>query len=114
MFFLFQLRLLHIFIDFSVTFIKDEQNINKQYLTDKTIVENTGGVYVTDVADVDKRQWHILTLVWSFNKDGHFNYFSKFHASTWSHVSFLLLPTASVICLNGKQTAFVVTVYEVV
>ncbi len=27
-----------------------------------------GAVYVTYVADVDKEQWHVLTLVWSVKR----------------------------------------------
>ncbi len=37
-----------------------------QYLIVQAILGKTGGVYVTDVADVDKGQWHVATPVWSF------------------------------------------------
>ncbi len=36
------------------------------YLIDKAILGKMGGVYVTYVADVDKGQWHVVTLVRSF------------------------------------------------
>ncbi len=33
---------------------------------DKAILGKMGGIYVTYVADVDKGQWPLVTLVWSF------------------------------------------------
>ncbi len=42
------------------------KNVNKQYLIDKAILCKKSVVYVTHFADVDKGQWHAVTLVWSF------------------------------------------------
>ncbi len=36
------------------------------HLINKAIIEKMGGVNVTYVADVDKEQWHVVTLVWLF------------------------------------------------
>ncbi len=46
-------------------FIEYGQNINKHDV-DKAILGKNHGVYVTYVDDVDKGQWHVVTLVWSF------------------------------------------------
>ncbi len=40
--------------------------VNKQYLMDNAILRKMGGVYVTYMANVDKGQRHVVTLVWSF------------------------------------------------
>ncbi len=36
------------------------------YLIDKATLGEMCGAYVTDVADVDNGQWHVVTLLWSF------------------------------------------------
>ncbi len=38
-----------------------------QYFIDETTLGKMCGVYVTYVADFDKGQWHVVTLVNSFN-----------------------------------------------
>ncbi len=46
----------------------------KRYLIDKEIWGKMGGIYGTYVADVDKRQWHVGTPVWSFNIKGKWDF----------------------------------------
>ncbi len=42
-----------------------------------------GGVYVTYVADVDKGQWHVVRLVWSFKKHSLGAYYYAFFSVGW-------------------------------
>ncbi len=47
-----------------MTFTEFGQNVNKhEYLRDKAILGKVAEVYVTYVADSDKRQQHVVTLV---------------------------------------------------
>ncbi len=49
-------------------FIEYGQNVNKHHISqNKAILGKMGGVYVTYVADFDKGQWHVVTLVWAFH-----------------------------------------------
>ncbi len=56
-----------------------------------------GGVYVTQVADDDKGQWHGMTLVWSFKRwrDGNWvlQHENTLLGAYWKHTSVLLTTT---------------------
>ncbi len=43
----------------SVKFSEYARNVNKHNISDKAILGKMCGVYVTNVADADKRQWHV-------------------------------------------------------
>ncbi len=81
----------------SVTSIVYGQNVNKQYLTDKAILGKMGGLYVTNVANVDKGQWSdytgILFLKLSFS--------AKLNSNLWDEYGYLLNAGLLVVLHNA-------------